>query len=370
MKTDNRIKVCHFTSAHNQLDDRIYLKECTALANAGYDVFIVARGESHNINGISIIGCGEPRGRRNRMFHFSQKIYLAALKLDCDIYHFHDPELLPYGVKLKRKGKMVIFDSHEDVPAQIIDKTWIPKMLRSVISTVYKTYETYAVKRFDATITATPYIAKQFENRARNITVINNYPQLDDIVFQKIPFVDRNRVVCYVGGISKERGEQLMIDAMKNVDGVLLIAGAHQKDELRVGGTVKYLGQLNRNEVNNVFAMSIAGLVTLLPKANYVNSQPIKMFEYMAAGLPVVCSDFLLWKQIVGENKCGICVKTDNIDEVTTAINYLLDNPEIAQEMGCNGRKAVEEKYSWKMEEKALLHLYDILLYEKRKEKV
>ena len=107
------IKVCHMTSAHEEEDIRIFRKECVSLAEAGYDVYLVERGESYEKNGVHIVGVGEiPAGRLKRMTQGAKKVYAAAKALDADIYHFHDPELLPYGLKLKKAGKKVIFDSH------------------------------------------------------------------------------------------------------------------------------------------------------------------------------------------------------------------------------------------------------------------
>ena len=83
--TNRPIRVCHFSSAHDQLDDRIYLKECIALAENGYQVYIVAKGNDCEINGIKIIGCGEPQSRFERMRSFAKKVYKKALSLDCDI---------------------------------------------------------------------------------------------------------------------------------------------------------------------------------------------------------------------------------------------------------------------------------------------
>ena len=113
-------KVCHMTSVHPPEDVRIFHKECVSLAEAGYEVYLVERGESCEKNGVHIIGLGDlPKNRLKRMTEGAKKVYEKALELDCDIYHFHDPELLPYGLKLKKKGKKVIFDSHENTLEQI-----------------------------------------------------------------------------------------------------------------------------------------------------------------------------------------------------------------------------------------------------------
>ena len=165
---------------------------------------------------------------------FAKNVYERALALDCEVYHFHDPELLPYGAKLKQLGKKVIFDSHEDVPGQILDKEWLPFPVRKLVSVVYKLYETNCVKQFDAVVTATPHIAEKFNRRCRKVIVINNYPKLDDIEFHDTPFDQREPIVCYAGGISEIRGEKIMVEAMENVAGTLILAGPH--DALATGG--------------------------------------------------------------------------------------------------------------------------------------
>lgn len=359
IKDNKTIRVCHFTSAHNQLDDRIYLKECVSLKKNGYEVYIVARGESQVINGITIVGCGEPKNRRERMGTFARRVYKEALSLDCDIYHFHDPELLPYGVKLVHKGKKVIFDSHEDVPAQILDKTWLPGFVRKMVSTLYKKYETYAVKQLNGVITATEHIAEQFKERSKNIEVINNYPILTDIIYHDVPFKNRNRIICYAGGISEIRGEQVMMNSIRNTNAELHLAGPWKNKTEFADKKVFYYGNLSRKEVNDLYSKSMAGILLYQPAENHYESQPIKMFEYMAAGLPVICSDFELWKEIIEKNNCGICVNPNNIVEISNAINYIVENPQKAETMGRNGYKVVKEKYNWDVEEKRLYRFYD-----------
>lgn len=220
------MRVCHVTSVHISTDVRIAVKECPSLAAAGYDTFLVAKGESREEEGVHIIGVGNPpKSRVKRIILFSNIVFKKSLELDCEIYHLHDPELLRFVKKYKRRGKKVIFDSHEDVPAQIEDKYWIPSFLRKIVASLYKQYETMTVRSVDAVVAATPYIAEQFKNRASNIVVINNYPKLGDIEFQDTPFSERKAVVCYAGGINEIRGEKVMVEAMKDVDGLLILAG-------------------------------------------------------------------------------------------------------------------------------------------------
>ena len=364
MEVDSKVKVCHMTSAHPVEDVRIFHKECVSLAKSGYDVYLVERGESYDKDGVHIVGVGDiPSSRRKRMTLGAKKVYEKALELDCSLYHLHDPELLKYGLKLKRKGKRVIFDSHEDVPGQIMQKSYIPSFLRKLIAGLYKRYETHIVKQIDGVVAATPYISKIFEPRARKVIDINNYPKLDEIQGSELPFSNRQRLICYAGGISDIRGENTMLEVMKHVDGNLIIAGDHEKKEIQYDkGSVKYVGYLNRQEINSLYGEAVLGLCLLKPVPNYVNSQPIKMYEYMAAGIPFICSDFPLWKEVVNNSHAGVCMNPEDVDELAKKINQLLDNPAIAEKMGKNGRKTVWEKYSWINEEKKLISMYNDII--------
>ena len=354
-------RICHVTSAHNIEDDRIFLKECTSLSRGGYDVYLVERGDTYDKEGVHLIGIGIVSCNPiKRMVKDARKAYNKALSLNADIYHLHDPELLLYALKLKKKGKLVIFDSHEDVPAQIIDKTWIPKLFRYLISDIYKKYESYVIKRLDAVVAATPHIAEQFKGRAKKVVVINNFPRLDDICFHDKPFSERDAIVCYAGGIDELRGESVMIEAMKGVNGKLKIAGEHKIMELPEAG-VSYLGQLDRKGINALYGNSIVGLCVLKPIKNYFYSQPIKMYEYMAAGIPFICSKFPLWERVVRDSGAGVCVDPLDSKMLSKSINDLLDDRQKAQKMGENGYRYVINHSNWGGEEKKLLKLYEDL---------
>ena len=175
------VKVCHITSVHPVEDVRIFQKECVSLAKARYDVTLIQQGESYEKSGIHILGFGEIAPNRfQRMLFTARKAYRKALAADADIYHLHDPELLPYGLKLKRRGKTVIFDSHEDVPADILGKEWLPVFLRKGISRLYMWYENRCFAQMDAVIGVTPHICDRIRRQCARAELITNYPILEE----------------------------------------------------------------------------------------------------------------------------------------------------------------------------------------------
>ena len=355
-------RVCHVSSAHGSHDIRIFVKECRSLAEMGHEVLFVAYGDSELIDNVQIVGLGNrPTTRRARMAVGAKQAFEKARSLQADVYHLHDPELLPYAKRLRAAGARVIFDSHEDVPAQIISKERIPKGLRKVISAIYKRYETEIVRGLDAVVAATPFIAQQFDGRAPKVAVVNNYPVLSDIEFHADAFSGREAIACYTGGISEARGEKVMIEAMRSSGGKLVLAGRRAEGGEGDRG-YEYLGILDRAGVNALYGKSVVGLVLLQPLKNYVASKPIKMYEYMAAGLPVVASNFPLWRALIEENECGICVPPDDPDSIRQAIVRLFKDRDLAQAMGARGRAVIEEKYNWDKEKLILYALYNDLL--------
>ena len=370
---DKKIKIVHITTVHQRYDVRILLKECLSLAKNNWVYLLVADGKGNEFfsNSVSIIDVGCPKNRWDRISSFRGKAYKMALQLEADIYHLHDPELLSIGLKLKKSGKKVIYDAHEDVPKDILTKHYIPFFLRLPMSFVAKIYEKKISKKIDGVIAATPFINEKFLGYGVKSVDINNYPKLDEFLDIGINWEAKKDNVCYVGGLAKVRGVQEIVDAMSfsTTNSKLYLAGTFAEAELekRVKASmgwnkVKELGWLNRDEIVKTLYFSKAGLVTLHPTVTYLNSLPVKMFEYMGAGIPVIASNFPLWKEIVEKNQCGVCVDPLDLKEIANAIDYLIRNPSVAEEMGKNGRNLVMQKYNWANEEKKLLKFYQALI--------
>ena len=361
------IKVCHFTSAHKADDIRIFHKECVSLAEAGFDVYLVAANTAEaTVKGVRIVNAESPKGGRfSRMLHTAKTVYEKALSLDADIYHFHDPELLRYALRLKRKGKKVIYDAHENVPKQIMAKFWINKYLRKTVSRVFERFENRVARRIDQVITATPYIRDRFLAVNPNTEDINNFPLLSELVHT--PDWDaKQRECCYIGGITKVRGLGEVVESLNYLDNVKLnLAGSFDNESFKQELTSKsawknviFHGYVGRKEVAEILSRSRVGIITSWPLPNHLDSLAIKMFEYMSAGIPVVCSNFPMWVQMVNEHQFGMCVDPEDPKAVAAAVQFYLDNPEEAKRTGEIGRQAVFEQFNWSIEEKKLLEVY------------
>jgi len=320
-------------------------------------------------DGVQIVDAGGCAGRLHRMSVGVWRVYRSALALQGDLYQLHDPELLPVGLLLKRRGKRVVFDAHEDVPLQLLSKPYLARPLRRILASAYGWLQKVAAHRFDGIVAATPSIASRFAPHNSATTCVCNYPLLAEFP-APTPWDERNDTVCYLGDITAIRGAHEMVRAMGLVRGAtrLNLAGCAAPELLgqlqREPGwqRVNALGKVDRKGVCSLLAQSRAGLVTLHPTANYLDSLPIKMFEYMAAGIPVIASNFPAWRAIIDTYQCGVCVDPLDPDAIAGAIDRLDADPVAAQRMGTHGRTAVLSHFHWEHEFRSLLALYTKLL--------
>lgn len=366
-----RYKICHVTSLHSWKDTRIYYKECISLSKV-FDVTLVAPNTKDLVeNGISVRGVNLPDiNSRLKRFLQLKRIIPILVDIDADIYHFHDPELMRIGILMKKKGKTVIFDSHEDVPLQIMEKGWIPSWIRPSVSRMYAFYEKRYLKKYDAVVTVTPSIVERLNKINTNVYQITNYPIIKD-------FQDERKwgnSICFAGLVGPSWMHANIVESIKDLGVKYNVAGHMYPDgyfqqlikDLPYKERITYVGRLPMEKVSSFIQSNSIGmaLCDYVPNMGYKIGSlgNTKLFEYMMAGVPVIATDFDLWKDIVEKYNCGICVNPHDVEAIRNAIVTLLSNPEKLKEMGNNGRKAVEALYNWSTQEEVLLSMYKKIL--------
>lgn len=361
-------KVCIITTVHTVQDARIFHKEALSLVGSGYDVTLIAPHDCDEIiAGIRIVALRKSRGRLRRFSRVFAPLR-PALRERADVYHVHDPELLVSLalLRLLTRAKL-IYDVHENLPMQIMSKHWIPGYLRRPVAIFSAIFEKVLSSFADGIIAATPTVGQRFP--AKKTIVVRNWPKAQELAPLEASYSDRSNSLIYIGGISRVRGSVEMLEAMSllpsSLKAKLLLCGqfvpaALEEETAGMPGAkrAKYLGWQSRPKLAKVLEKSRIGLVVLHPEENYVDSYPTKLFEYMAAAIPAIASDFPLWRQFVEESNCGILVDPLNPSEIAEAIRRLLENPDEAQKMGENGRRAVLKKYNWEIEADKLLAFY------------
>jgi glycosyltransferase involved in cell wall biosynthesis len=373
VSSNRRAKIVHFSSVHPPYDIRVFHKECKTLANSGYEVVFVVPCQSDAVSdGIRIRSVAPATSRPQRMFRVVWQVYRAAVSEHGDLYHFHDPELLPIAVLLKLRGKRVVYDVHENVAEDILDKPYIASWLRKPLAWSIGAVETLCAKACAGIVCATPAIARQF--RQDKTVVVQNFPTFVEAAGATSQnYADRPMIAAYTGGITLIRGIKEMLEAMSRLPETLparLVMAAKfdppdLEQEMRKSAgwdRVDFVGWKSMQDVTQILGRSRMGLVLYHPLANHVEAQPHKLFEYMSAGIPIIASDFPLWRRIIEESRCGIVVDPMDPNRIAEAIQWVFEHPEEAKAMGERGQRAAATLYNWDHEAETLLHLYRELL--------
>lgn len=366
-----KTKIVHITTGHGSSDTRIFHKECKTLAKEEYKVvLIVPHDQNEVVNGVKIKKVPKPKSRLERMTRTVWAVYRAALTENAEVYHFHDYELIPIGILLKLFGKQVIYDIHENLPHRIMGdyNNKIPRWLRIILANVAQFIEVMSVRFFDGAVAATPAIAKRFPPQKTEL--VQNFPLLDELLPDAdVPFSEHTPLVVYAGEITTFRGICKMISAMdllpEQLGASMILLGRFSPPELeeevkQIPGweKVQYLGWKTRDVLMPLVAKAHVGLVLFHPIPNHIEAQPNKLFEYMSMNIPVVASDFPLWRKIVGEINCGLLVDPLDSKAIAKAIQWLLEHLGEAKAMGKRGQEAVLKQYNWGHESQKLLNFY------------
>jgi glycosyltransferase involved in cell wall biosynthesis len=295
------------------------------------------------------------------------------LRAKADLYHFHDPELIPVGLLLVLLGRKVVYDVHEDFPLDILSKYYLPAWLRMPIAWFVRAVEAVGAACFSGLVTVTPNIAHRFKTYNSSTVVVHNYPRLQELGPTRSFWQTRQSAVAYVGGMLVERGVREMVKAMvllpDHLHATLELArddfpdGLYEEVSAYPGwAKVRDWGSVDRAQIADILGRVRGGLVLFHPEPNNIRAMPHKLFEYMAASIPVIASDFPLWRSIIEGAKCGLLVNPFDPHAIAQAVEYVLTHPDEAEQMGKQGRAAVEKQYNWEMQEEVLFNLYTNVL--------
>ena len=396
---DSKAKICMISSMHGLFDDRIYWKEALSLKKYGYDVCHLGIGETDkefiSEHGIRIIRVGKRKYFDNpyidklyRILTFRKNIYKKILKialaLKADIYHFHDLQINKIGKELKNfpNRPSVIYDVHEDYNDMLvhnIKKNNIFKIPVKIYASYIRRWELSCSKNYDYIITVLPYINDKFIPvlGTDNVEILYNYtnfnPDKDkDLKPEKI------YDVLYCGLINEVRGIYQIIESAKILkskkhDIKILVIGVIPTTKLRreiqlkikeydLHSNLIIKDSVPHKHIEEYYQKSKIGLGIFMPIKVFYNSIQAKIFEYMAYGLPLVCSNFGYINKFVKESNSGIPVNPESPEEISNAILKLLNDQNLYRKYGLNGYNAVKVKYNWKTEENKLIKIYSKLL--------
>jgi glycosyltransferase involved in cell wall biosynthesis len=371
-----RAKVCILTSVHMPFDGRVFHKEARSLVKAGYEVVLIARHDKEEVvAGVHVVPLPSPKSRLQRMTRVLWRLYRLAVRENADVYHFHDPELMTVGLLLKLRGRKVIWDVHEHYPNSILDKYYLARPLRRVISKSFDLFERAVVRFFDYVVYTTPFVGARYQKMKVRSGRIENYPIIElSESFAKDP----QEKIVYLGGMSRMRGLLEVLDAFavvakKYPRWELCLVGSYSpasfekemKDRvsaLGLGANVKFIPWVPYEEKERLSSQAAMGVITYLPYSNNTSCLPNKLFDYMLVGLPVIASNFPLYREVVEPSHCGLIVDPSRPEEIARAMEYLIEHPQEARQMGENGRRAVREQYNWEKEGEKLLQIYATVL--------
>lgn len=365
------MKVCHFTTVHPIEDVRIFTKQCIGLAENGFDVTLIACGErafEDVKSGVKRICLNVPVKNRFRRFKDASKAVLEkALEVDADIYHFHDPELMFTGARVKKKGKIVVFDIHENVAEQIMCKPYIPGYLtRKILSKMYRVFETRIGAQFDAFVTVTEGVAKHLTHP--NIHIVKNLPKIKlfdcDSTSSPIPQFEEFTLI-YPGSLSQSRGIYDLLEALnlikQNVR--LKLFGKWDSEAFKrkceahpAWNQVYFGGMIPQNEIIPHIKHADLGVHMVHDIGNFTGGLSVKVFEFMASGIPCLTSDTRSKREMF-QDRVFYC-EPDNPEKIARAVESIITNYPEAEKKAESALQFAKQN-SWEKEEQKLISLYN-----------
>ena len=370
MMTRRRPRIVHLTTVHPLRDPRIFDKEARTLKEAGFDVRVVApHTRSEVVSGLPVTALSLASGRLRRAARL-REAYRAARTLAADVYHFHDPELIPVAHRLRRVTKArVVYDVHEDYGAR-----------GGVEGRALRALERWCFRWVDHVILAEESYRALIPEDAPPVTTVHNYfrPPETPPPLPKTPPKETFELL-YTGTQGLARGLDVMLDVAKTAQeaglpwrltlaGVCRLSADRAAAEARIR-TERLAGAVRRDgwesylpwaEMEPYYRAAHVGLALLRPEPNYVETVPTKFYEYLHYGLPILCSDFPRWRAFVARHGCGAVVDPRDADAVVRVLRAWFEEPERYARLSAAAARAAP-RYHWDVMGERLVSVYERL---------
>lgn len=342
------------TIVHHPEDARILHRQIRALVEAGHTVTYVAPFRECGVtpwDQIRSVDVPRSQGRDRLPSLRAARSALTRLAPEADLLLFHDPELLLALPSKSKRPPVTVWDVHEDTPAALLTKPWVPEPLRRPLGRVVRGFERGAERRLRLLLAEEGY-----RSRFRgDHPVVPNTTDVPDVPLR--PAGD-DRVV-YLGHVSMARGAREMVhmgrrlrdhgvrlEVIGNADAEVrpLLREAHQENALH------WYGFVPNDRALRMAAGALAGISLLHDTDNYRHSLPTKVVEYMAHGLPVVTSPNPMAEALVSrrpEGRSGFVVPFNDGEAATRAVLELRDNEELRRELASTGHRIARTSYHW-----------------------
>jgi len=375
--TSNKRRVCVVAPVHVWDDVRVYQKQSRTLADAGYQVSLIARAPSpQTINGVKIIPpVGSSKFRLLRFLSLPA-VGVQALLQNAEIYHLHNPDTLPIVILLRIFGKKVIYDTHEDFSKKILLKNWIPKLLRRPLAFIVGKSESLVSTIATASIATQQDVVERLND---NALLLGNPPRANQELYarvsslaQEIDSQECQVRAVYIGHINRPRGLFEMVDALAIANNTtvnntthvrLWLIGLADKADLDSASSrpgwkyVDYIPSLTQELAFAYVERSDVGLVVINDVGGYAETDPNKLYEYMVFGKPFIASAFEGWMDKLADTDAGWFVEPDSADEIASILLEIAEDGEIAVNKGAKGKDVIRH-YNWETESQKLLELY------------
>jgi glycosyltransferase involved in cell wall biosynthesis len=382
VKGDQRVspetimKITHLSSAHPPDDNRIF-KMCRSTAHAGRQVsFVVPTDRDSVVDGVAIKAVPLVSTRWKRMLFTTWRVYRRAVQERADIYQFHDPELIPVGLALRFLGKgEVIYDIHENVPDQILGKSYIPRGLRKLISVAYDRFERYCARKLSAIVTANEDINERFDQIGDRVIAVHNYADNDEFrdVLENEDLRYESGLIFHCAPCERTSFPAVLraFELLSDQPGIKLVVTGCTASEARAAGQliqqsgcqrIEVLGFLPRNELAKVYAQCAVSIVLYNEPHNHSSIRSNRFYESLGGAAPVIVPDFPEWRMVVESIGCGLTANPTDPQAIADALRYLLTHPREAAAMGRRGRRAFQKEFDWTRENDKLLQFYDVLV--------